>query len=179
MKNSEENKLDPETEEFLSGLIELGKESGIKSCEWWKEDKMETKNEKIGVACALIAMHGNKRKIWLSQRLGSYENGKYACPGGMVDATDSSDVHAIQRELVEETHINIADLTRFKRSIVSHHPGGKSDITQWFVLELTNWWNEVPYHAEPQKHGEWKMYSIEEAKSLPLMVGTNEVLNTL
>jgi 8-oxo-dGTP pyrophosphatase MutT (NUDIX family) len=137
---------------------------------------------KIGVACVLVEPYHHPKvgqPIWLSQRLGEYEHGKYACPGGMVDPTDVSDVHAIQRELLEETGINITDLNRFKRIIVSHHPGGKSDITQWFVLELTNWWRETPHTTEPTKHGEWKLYTVEDAKKLPLMVSTNEVLETL
>jgi 8-oxo-dGTP pyrophosphatase MutT (NUDIX family) len=143
---------------------------------------MNQKIEKVGVACVLVDpfLHTKVGKpIWLSKRLGEYEHGKYACPGGMVEPTDESDVLAIQREVLEETGIHIADLSRFKRSIVSHHPGGKSDITQWFVLELTYWWRETPHTTEPTKHGEWKLYTIEEAKNLPLMVSTNEVLNTL
>ena len=143
---------------------------------------MTQKIEKVGVACVLIdpwVYQKIGKPIWLSQRLGEYEHGKYACPGGMVEPTDESDVHAIQREVLEETGINITDLSRFNRSIVSHHPGGKSDITQWFVLELTNWWRETPQTTEPHKHGEWKLYIIEDAKKLPLMVSTNEILNTL
>lgn len=143
---------------------------------------MNAKTEKVGVACVLVDpwnYHKIGKPIWLSQRLGEYEHGKYACPGGMVEPTDESDVHAIQREVLEETGLNITDLSRFKRSIVSHHPGGKSDITQWFVLELTNWWWETPQTTEPHNHGEWKLYIIEDAKKLPLMVSTREILNTL
>jgi 8-oxo-dGTP pyrophosphatase MutT (NUDIX family) len=137
---------------------------------------------KIGVACVLFDgwYYTNVgRPIWLSQRLGNYETGKYACPGGMIDSTDISDVHAIQREVLEETGINITDLSRFKRSITSHHPGGKSDITQWFVLQLDYWWKETPQNTEPNKHSDWKLYTIEEAKNLPLMMSTHEVLKTL
>jgi len=140
---------------------------------------MNQKTEKVGVACLLFDgwyWTNVGRPIWLSQRLGEYEHGKYACPGGMVDPTDVSDVHAIQRELLEETGINITDLSRFKRSIVSHHPGGKSDITQWFVLELTYWWKETPKDMEPRKHSPWNLYTLEEAKYLPLMVSTKEIL---
>lgn len=141
-------------------------------------------NPKIGVACVLVDGWDYPKigkPIWLSQRLGSYENGKYACPGGMVDDTDPSDVHAVQREVLEETGIHIHDLSRFKRSVVSQHLGGKSDVTQWFVLQLSkeNWVKETPQDTEPHKHGPWRLYSIEDAKNLPLMVSTREVLNTL
>lgn len=129
---------------------------------------------KIGVACVLLDRDNN---VWLSQRLGPYQTGKYACPGGMVDLTDTNDVSAIQREILEETGINIVDAARFKRSITSHHPGGKSDVTQWFVLNLTP--SETPVNLEPTKHGDWKKYSLTDAKLLSLMVSTNEVLETL
>ena len=129
---------------------------------------------KIGVACVLLDCN---RHIWLSQRLGPYQTGKYACPGGMVDPTDVDDIFAIQREILEETGINIVDTTRFKRSITSHHSGGKSDVTQWFVLNLTS--NEQPVNLEPNKHGDWKKYSLADAKLLPLMVSTDEILKTL
>ena len=141
----------------------------------------------MGVACVLIdepkyghAWTGHKT-IWLSQRLGAYETGKYACPGGMVDDTDASDVHAIQRELLEETGIDVKDLYRFKRSIVSSHPGGKSDKTQWFVLVLSDsyWKDEIPKNLEPHKHTPWKQYSLDDAKKLPLMVSTKDVLDKL
>ena len=137
---------------------------------------------KIGVACVLIDGwdYPNVEKlIWLSQRLGSYETGKYACPGGMVEDTDASDVHAIQREVLEETGIHITDLTRFTRSIVSNHPGGKSDVTQWFVLQLSDGLEETPIDTEPHKHSPWTLYTLENAKNLPFMVITRDVLNTL
>lgn len=131
-------------------------------------------DKKIGVACVLLDINNC---VWLSQRLGSYESGKYACPGGMVDPTDANDVSAIQREILEETGINVADTKRFIRSITSYHPGGKSDITQWFLLRLTP--EEHPASLEPSKHGDWKPYSLKDAKLLPLMISTNEMLNTL
>lgn len=134
---------------------------------------------KIGVACVIIDGMTDEKSIWLSQRLGSYENGKYACPGGMVDPTDESDVHAIQREVLEETGMNITDLTRFKRSIVSNHIGGKSDITQWFVLHLRNSLDETPIDLEPNKHSPWTLYTLKEAKELPLMISTGDVIDTL
>lgn len=129
---------------------------------------------KIGVACVLL---DQDNCIWLSQRLGQYETGKYACPGGMVDPTDKSDVDAIQREVAEETGINIEDTGWFERSITSYHLGGKSDITQWFILKLFA--HEKPVNLEPDKHGEWKKYSLMDAKLLPLMVSTNDILETL
>lgn len=137
---------------------------------------------KTGVACVLIdgwEYPKVGKPIWLSQRLGSYQTGKYACPGGMVDDTDESDVHAIQREVLEETGIHITDLTRFKRSIVANHPGGKSDVTQWFILQLAEKFSETPVDTEPHKHGPWTLYTLEDAKNLPLMVSTRDVLNTL
>ena len=133
-----------------------------------------SKNMKIGVACVLL---DTNKCVWLSQRLGPYQTGKYACPGGMVEPTDNSDVDAIQREVAEETGINIVDTSWFERSITSYHLGGKSDITQWFVLNLTEY--EKPVNMEPTKHGEWRKYTLKEAKELSLMMSTSEVLNTL
>lgn len=129
---------------------------------------------KIGVACVLL---DQDNCVWLSQRLGPYETGKYACPGGMVEPTDKSDVDAIQREVAEETGINIEDTGWFERSITSYHLGGKSDITQWFILKLFA--HEKPSNMEPSKHGDWKKYTLEDAKELPLMISTNDVLSVL
>jgi len=72
-------------------------------------------------------------------------------------------------------------LTRFKRSIVSKHIGGKSDVTQWFVLQLyrERWVTETPQDTEPHKHSPWKLYTLENAKNLPLMVSNREVLETI
>jgi len=143
---------------------------------------MNTTKIKIGVACVLIDGFDQsivEKQIWLSQRLGLYQTGKYACPGGMVEDTDASDVHAIQREVLEETDIHITDLTRFKRSIVSYHSGGKSDVTQWFVLQLSGELKETPIDTEPHKHSPWTLYTLDNAKNLPLMVSTRDVLDTL
>jgi 8-oxo-dGTP pyrophosphatase MutT (NUDIX family) len=137
---------------------------------------------KTSVACVLIDGFDQSKtgkSIWLSQRLVSYETGKYACPGGMVEDTDASNVHAIQRELLEETGINVTDLDRFKRSIVSYHNGGKSDVTQWFILQLSDSLNETPIDTEPHKHSPWTLYTLDNAKNLPLMVSTRDVLDTL
>lgn len=129
---------------------------------------------KIGVACVLIA---SDKSIWLSRRLGSYETGKYACPGGMVEPTDKSFVEAIQREVAEETGINIEDVEWFEQSISVTHMGGKSDVTQWFILNLNEY--EEPVNTEPAKHGDWKKYTLDEAKKLPLMISTEEILSHL
>jgi len=129
---------------------------------------------KVGVACALYSIEPKSSPdFWLSKRLGSYQTNKYAFPGGMLESTDLSEVHAIQRELLEEAGLNV-ELDRFKRSIISHHPGGKSDITQWFLLLLKP--EEIPQNLEPNKHEPWYQYTFDEAKNLPLMVGTSEVL---
>jgi len=143
---------------------------------------MNTTKIKISVACVLIDGFEQpfvEKRIWLSQRLVSYETGKYACPGGMVEDTDASDVHAMQRELLEETGINVTDLNRFKRSIVSYHNGGKSDVTQWFILQLSDELNETPIDTEPHKHSPWTFYTLPDAKNLPLMVSTGDVLETI
>ena len=126
---------------------------------------------KIGVACALYSI---EPKFWLSKRLGSYQTGKYAFPGGMLEQTDLSEAHAIQRELLEEAGLNV-ELNRFKRSITSHHMGGKSDVTQWFLLLLKP--EEIPQNLEPNKHEPWHQYTLDEVKKLPLMVSTIEILD--
>jgi ADP-ribose pyrophosphatase YjhB (NUDIX family) len=131
--------------------------------------------EKLGVACVLIDF--NTKHIYLSQRKGSYENGKYACPGGMVEEIDKSLTDAIRREVKEETDLDI-DLDRFIPSIQSKHIGGKSDYTIWYKLKLKD--GEIPKQMEPNKHGPWNLYNVTEATQLlPLMVSTKEVLKFL
>jgi len=128
--------------------------------------------EKYGVACALI--HYTKQGIYLSERLGSYETGKFACPGGMVDDTDASHEDAILRELREETGLDIDIKRLVKAPFVSEHIGGKSDFTVWYFVFLTD--DEVPMNMEEKKHGDWKLHSFQDIEEMPLMVSTTDVI---
>lgn len=127
---------------------------------------------KIGVACVILDGGG----VWLSKRLGAYETGKYAFPGGMVEDNDISYAHAIQREMEEETGLCV-DIGRFERSIDCYHSGGKSDVTCWFILRLRD--GEVLVNKEPHKHSDWELYNLQDAVKLNLMLSTGEILNKI
>lgn len=129
----------------------------------------------VGVACVLL--HSNLGGVYLSERLGSYETHKFACPGGMYEYDDLNFVVAIQRELREETGLNIDHTRICDVFYTSEHIGGKSDMTFWFYVKLTE--NEIPLNLEPHKHGNWKFYTFEDALKLPLMVSTEDVLRKL
>ena len=133
----------------------------------------EFSDAKHGVACLLIKQETGQ--IYLSQRLGKYENGKFACPGGMVEGHEFY-IDSIMRELKEETGLEL-NSNRFFKSIISTHIGGKSDYTHWFYVKLYG--VEIPQNKEPDKHGPWKLYTLNETKLLSLMVSTAEMLKEL
>ena len=128
-------------------------------------------NESVGVCVLLIDKFTNK--IYFAVRKGEYENNKYCVPGGMVEKNEDY-VSALIREVKEETGINLK-FGKIKYVAIAKHNGGKSNYTMWFKYFLDA--NEIPKNLEPHKHGEWTLYSREDALKLPLMLSTRETIN--
>ena len=138
------------------------------------------KDYTVGAACALVNREYGPNggiTIYLSQRKGPYETGKYSFPGGMVDSTDKTVRDVMVRELKEETGLDIQFWRVVNAELDSWHIGGKSDLTKWFIVELMQ--NEVPMNTEPHKHSDWVKYTLNDAYKLPLMVSTKDILNKL
>jgi 8-oxo-dGTP pyrophosphatase MutT (NUDIX family) len=129
-------------------------------------------NELVGVCVILIDKFTNE--MYLAQRKGEYENGKYCVPGGMVEPGEDY-VSALQREVKEETGIKLIH-GGIKFITIAKHTGGKSNYTVWFKYYLNS--SEIPVNKEPHKHSEWVLYSKSEALKLPLMLSTKETFTT-
>jgi ADP-ribose pyrophosphatase YjhB (NUDIX family) len=136
-------------------------------------------NKKLsaGVACVMIKyMHNKGAFIYLTKRKGKYEHGKYACPGGMFENVDITPENAIKREIREETGLIISK-NRLKRVHLSLHMNQKSDITIWYAYTMND--SDRLINREPTKHGEWEPYTPWDAKKLPLMLSTPDVLDVI
>lgn len=127
--------------------------------------------ELVGTAVVLVDKWTNE--IYLSKRLGEYENGKYCVPGGMVEENEDYQTAAV-RETKEETGL-ILKFPDVKFLAITKHEGGKSNYTVWFKYYIGS--TDVLKNIEPTKHDNWTLYSKDQALKLPLMLSTKEVLN--
>lgn len=127
-------------------------------------------NESVGVCVILIDKWTNK--IYLAERKGSYETGKYCCPGGMVEPNEDY-VSALIREVKEETGLKLK-FSNIQFVAIAKHQGAKSNYTMWFKYYLDS--RDIPSNLEPDKHGSWSLFSKQEAFRLPLMLSTRETL---
>lgn len=129
--------------------------------------------EKVGACIILVDKFTNK--IYLSRRKGEYENGKYACPGGMVEPNEDWSSAAI-RETFEETGLKLK-FPDVKYIATCRHEGAKSNYTVWFRAYLND--SQIPQNKEPHKHEDWILYSKSELMSLPLMLSTREIFEKI
>lgn len=127
-------------------------------------------NESVGVCVILIDKWTDE--IYLSKRKGSYETGKYCCPGGMVEPNEDY-ISALIREVKEETGLQLK-FPNIQFVAIAEHQGVKSNYTMWFKYYLDS--RDVPSNLEPDKHGPWNLFSKQEALRLPLMLSTRETI---
>lgn len=127
-------------------------------------------NESVGVCVVLIDKWTNK--MYLAERKGNYETGKYCCPGGMVD-TNEDYVSALIREVKEETGLKLK-FSNIKFITIAKHIGAKSNYTMWFKYYIDS--SNIPKNLEHEKHGDWNLYSKQDALALPLMLSTREII---
>jgi ADP-ribose pyrophosphatase YjhB (NUDIX family) len=126
-------------------------------------------NESVGVCVILIDKWTNK--MYLAERKGNYETGKYCCPGGMVEPNEDY-ISALIREVKEETGLQLK-FPNIQFVTIAKHQGAKSNYTIWFKYYLDV--RDVPSNLEPHKHGSWNLFSKQTALRLPLMLSTREV----
>lgn len=128
-------------------------------------------NESVGVCVVLIDKWTNK--MYLAERKGSYETGKYCCPGGMVEPNEDY-ISALIREVKEETGLQLK-FPNIKFVTIAKHHGAKSNYTMWFKYYLDS--RDIPNNMEPEKHGPWSLFHKQEALRLPLMLSTRETFS--
>jgi len=101
----------------------------------------------------------NNNGIYLSKRLQTNKEmyDMWKVPGGKVDKGESS-TQATIRETLEETGISLKkeDLT-----YLLNDPKYNCDV---YITKLLP--DQVPQRTEPEKHGAWKLFSIDDYKNL-------------
>jgi ADP-ribose pyrophosphatase YjhB (NUDIX family) len=127
-------------------------------------------NESVGVCVILVDKWTNK--IYLAERKGSYETGKYCCPGGMVEPNEDY-ISALIREVKEETGLQLK-FQNIKFVAIAKHQGAKSNYTMWFKYHLDI--RDIPSNLEPDKHGPWSLFNKQEALRLSLMLSTRDTI---
>ena len=127
-------------------------------------------NESVGVCVILVDKWTNK--IYLAERKGSYETGKYCCPGGMVEPNEDY-ISALIREVKEETGLQLK-FQNIKFVAIAKHQGAKSNYTMWFKYHLDI--RDVPSNLEPDKHGPWSLFNKQESLRLSLMLSTRDTI---
>ena len=112
--------------------------------------------ESVGVCVFLIDKWSNG--IYLAQRRGNYETGKFGAPGGMVEPNEDW-ISALIREVAEETDVRLK-FPEIKFLTIAKHEGAKSNYTVWFK-----------YYLSPSD-----VLINQEAMRLPLMLSTKETI---
>lgn len=114
----------------------------------------------VGVG-AIVLLFDKQDRVLLGKRKGSHRAGVWAAPGGWMDRGDVSSLDTVQRELREETGIEMPPWTTEVFWTVEDHPeAGFQTVSLYhvgFVPDGT--------HAElrePEKCEEWRWMSVSE-----------------
>ena len=118
----------------------------------------------------------HKGKVLLSRRLKKgFHQGFWGDPGGKMEI-DERPVHAIQRELLEETDLYLP-VSSFSFQDCYIYPRRKVKCFV-FVSILTRTQARKIKNTEPDKHSDWQWFSIKEALALNLLPSVRYVLET-
>lgn len=134
-----------------------------------------TSRSNVGVAVFLITMLGGKMAIWLSERINTKNfSGFEQVPGGGVNRGEEN-LHAAQRELLEETGLEIhsARFNPLGSPTTGQYPNGSLYLTHWFAVKLDS--REYPEHMEKDKSTPWRLVMMHDLPALKLMPHTVEM----
>lgn len=124
-------------------------------------------NFKIGVGLCTVVVRGNK--TLLGYRKSKHGFGRYAPPGGHIEYLETV-AGAALREFQEETGLDSfksMDLTELGWCENVWEETGKHYITIYVKVTIED--DAEPSVMEPDKIVDWKWYTLEEAKELPLL----------
>jgi 8-oxo-dGTP pyrophosphatase MutT (NUDIX family) len=99
--------------------------------------------------------------------------GKIQVPGGHVEYTDETLVAAAQRELFEETGLQLPE-TRFTYIITIDE-----DDFDCAFFEVMLKGKEEPVNTEPENNGDWQWRTLKEIINLDLMTGLRKALDIM
>lgn len=109
--------------------------------------------ERVNAGTVVIIMDGRGRML-MGKRKGSHGAGTWSFPGGWVQATDMTIEDAARREVLEETGVEVGELSVID-SVLTHFPEeGRHSIS---IMMLARDWSGTPMVMEPEKlDGEWQ-----------------------
>lgn len=117
-----------------------------------------------------------KGKFCLSKRINTEAyKGYYQFPGGREDNDEETPMEIAQRELLEETKLDIP-LHRFRYWGINPHD---KDSENCFIYSLKLEDEEHPAHVEKHKASEWLWYTPEEVKNLLLIEGMQDIVTNI
>ena len=126
----------------------------------------------IMILSRLLLNMYHEGKLWVSRRNNPNKimYGEYQCPGGHIE--NESRYNALIRELHEETSLIPNETLKFE---FEYSFNVQDDIYDngtriVYVFKMTT--DQIPINMEPEKHDDWKLYSKNDLKKLP-------VINTL
>jgi len=124
-----------------------------------------------------IILENNEGKLWVSRRNNPDKimYGKYQCPGGHIE--NESRYNALIRELHEETSLTPNETLKFE---FEYSFNVQDDIYDngtriVYVFKMTT--DQIPINMEPEKHDDWKLYSKNDLKKLPVIDTLKEYLS--
>lgn len=122
-----------------------------------------------------VVMRNPQGLIYLSIRKNT-ETWKdcFAFAGGRIDPDDFSSKYAAHREVYEETGLFIGTTRLIPLWNGSTETANYEYI---YLLELRD--DEIPLNMEPSKHGNWELYTIEEARKMKIIPVMLEVFDAL
>ena len=122
--------------------------------------------ENVGVGTATLIVNYRDDKVLLLKRKGAHAAGKWAVPGGWVDASDTDLRESAKREILEEVGLSF-DIAKFNLLTVItewHEELNTRSVTIYYVVFVYN--SDLPIEIkEPDKCGETKW--IDLTRDLP------------
>lgn len=113
------------------------------------------------VVSAFIVQNDNSHSVLVAKRRTPPEVGRYSIPGGRVELGENAK-HAVQREVFEETRLNIPLDAFYPYALISQifAHSQRSYLAAIYVV----FWNKtmgIPSNPEPEKHTPWQWEKLE------------------
>lgn len=113
-------------------------------------------NAMLGVSGFLVRSDGS---VLMMKRKGSHGEDTYANPGGHIEDGETEE-DALDREILEETGIDISELSKQKMTTTHDDFGTKQYKTAHYLIEIPD--DVTPENREPEKCEELRFYLLKE-----------------
>lgn len=137
--------------------------------------------EKITKIAIHILVRNDSGEILLHKRQNTWAAGRWDCPSGKLEYNELIEETA-ESELMEETGLSCQEfkvLGAHSLKAGIHEPTQlQTDSYVYIPVEAVNW-GGTPKIMEPEKCAEMRWFQIDEARELPLTLGTWYILNKI